>query len=142
MVRPRKLLPAPCPCGEKYGTFQMVLFNNKYSGSNDHLILRIRHYSSKHYAGIRDRKKNNVISGLYRKRWHSFRVSNDSLGSVSVNGEDVPLRDYFVKKGQTYLKSKTVKVDSAVIEYVRKYGWDFFMPDESQFYKRHQPKLE
>ncbi len=140
MARPKKLLPAPCPCGEKYGTVQIVLFNNKYIGSKSCLIVRIRHYRSKYYQRIRDRKKNKAKGGLYRKQWHSFRLEYNSH-VVNVDGEEVMLKDYFIKTGQTNLKCKTFKFDDGFPNGIRRDGWNF-LRDESQSYKRHQPKLE
>jgi hypothetical protein len=143
MPAKRKLLPRPCPikgCGKKYGTFQLVLFNSKYSDSRSYLVCRIRHYNSKQYKRIKDKIKNKAKDGLYQKQWHSFRLEGFG-GIVKSSGDRVPHCDYFKETGQTHLKSKTWKPTEQICNMVKKQGWRP-MPDESVFYRRHTPKNE
>jgi hypothetical protein len=85
----RKLLPKPCPiCGDKYGMFQLVLFNSKYKFSRHNITCRIRHYNSGLHAQIRKNiRKGKGARTLYKGQWHSFQMDESVKGITEPSGE-------------------------------------------------------
>jgi hypothetical protein len=119
MPAKKKLLPRPCPiCGDKFGTYQFILFNSRYKFSRQYLTCRIRHYSPEVHAEVTRRKKERKVTlTVYEKRWHSFQVLWSS--------DDFPWDEYFERYGfiEELTKSVTFKPTDRWYEIISKYGW-------------------
>jgi hypothetical protein len=130
----RKLLPLPCPCGNKYGTVQLIIFNHNYLSSRHAVICRIKHYYPEFYKIAKEvqqirgtaitrtktGKKKKMVS--YKSRWCSFQTIH-RINLVDSTGRKIPLIEYFDLYEDDSSKSKTFAPDESFYKVVKERGW-------------------
>ena len=123
----RHKLPRPCPkCGQKYGTIQLVVFNNRHYSSSNRVIVRIRHYDPEHYKKIKEWDIFPAVRyskpKLRASPWHSFYTHH--LLFFHQDGNKIPLEKYFeYNQDEIFDKSRSFKPPESFLNVVKRYGW-------------------
>jgi hypothetical protein len=129
-----KLLPRPCPCGNEYGTVQLIIFNHNYLSSRHAVTCRIKHYYPEFYKITKEvqQKRSTEITRTktgeremisYKSRWCSFQTTH-RINLVDSTGRKIPLSKYFDVYKDDSSKSKTFAPDERFYKIVKERGWD------------------
>lgn len=169
MPRPRKLLPAPCPCGKTNGTVQLVVFNPKFHPRSSYrkkpprVVLRIGHYSPKLYQntqekvasprlrpyikkgrkewiGTRKYNKNPTEDYISKKR-RGDRISKEQDKPVSLIPQFSPIIKPWATEWHSFTLKDDIMVEVTDYYQSRRYFKSVLVPIEKVFQKRHGNEL-